>query len=109
MQSLDSTVRNLAARSAWTANFRFERRYAEYPHYAVLLACAMALLAHLPVGTGIMPVVSHSPLGLALLGALWVGGAVLAAALAVIGVWRPGRANFVLSLLALGLCSSPWM
>ena len=86
---------------------RTDRRYAAYPRYAVLVALAVWLLEQLPAGTDAMAVRASSP-GLMLLWcAVCVGGAGLAAALSLVGVWRPGRGSIALCAAALVICCLP--
>lgn len=105
--SIRHRLHEFASSNRLAVMVRGEQRYAEYPHYAVLLAAAVWLFGQLPAGTDAMAVVMRSPALLTLAGALWVGGSALACALSLVGVWRPGRANVALSVLALALCCMP--
>ena len=100
-------ARRGAGRGTLVTQIRADHRYEAYPRYALLVALAVWLVELLPAGTDAMAARLGSPVLLHLWGAACVGGAALAAALGLVGVWRPGRASVLLCAAALAVCCLP--
>ena len=92
--------RFLTFRDAVRAHVHSERVYDNYPIYASLLAVAVWLFGRLPQLTPV-DLELRSPGLFLLFATAVVSGSVLAFALGMVGMWRPGRASLVLSLLAM--------
>lgn len=87
-------------REAVRAHVRSHRAYENYPTYGALLAAAVWLFGQLPVVTP-MDFRFGTPALFLLSGTAFVGGSLLSFALGMVGLWRPGRASVILSILAM--------
>ena len=92
--------------AAVRAHVRSHRAYENYPTYGALLAAAVWLFGQLPVATP-MDLRLSTPALFLLSGVAFVGGSILAFALGLVGLWRPGRASVILSILAMAFPHFP--
>jgi hypothetical protein len=96
-------------RAGMRACLRQQSDAGHWPRYAAFLATSIWLFGQLPVANEAAAILVATPLLSLLACSVLVAGSGLAVALALVGLWQPGRSNAVFSLLAVAITAWPFM